>query len=144
MTTVFPGKDDVNRKWYVVDAAGIPIGRVAGFVAKILMGKMSPKYTPHFDMGDHVVIINSGKVKFTGRKLEKKVYRTHTGRPGSLREITAGKMMERHPIRPMELAVKGMLPKTKLGRAMYKKLHVYAGSEHTHEAQKPEPIQVQL
>ena len=144
MTTVFPGKGDVDRKWLIVDATELPIGRVAGFVANILMGKMNPKYTPHFDMGDHVIVINAEKVKFSGRKLDQKVYRTHTGRPGSLKEITAGKMMERNPIRPMELAVKGMLPKTKLGRAMYKKLHVYAGSEHVHEAQKPEPIKVLL
>jgi len=143
MTTLFPGKDDVDRKWYVVDASELPIGRVAGFVANVLMGKRNPKYTPHCDMGDHVIVINADKVKFSGKKLEQKLYRTHTGRPGALKEVTAEVMMQRNPERPMELAIKGMLPKTKLGRAMYRKLHVYAGSEHSHEAQKPEPIQVQ-
>jgi len=144
MTTVFPRKEDVKRKWFVVDAAELPVGRVAGFVAKILMGKTSPQYTPHLDMGDHVIVINAEKATFSGNKMTKKVYRRHSGRPGNLKEITAEKLLQRNPIRPMELAVKGMLPKTKLGRAMYKKLHVYSGTEHTHEAQKPEPLAVQL
>ena len=144
MSTFFPSTEDQNRKWYLVDAAGIPIGRVSSFVAKILMGKFNPKYTPHMDMGDHVVVINAEKAAYTGRKAKKKVYRRHSSQPGGLTEMHADKMLERFPTRPFELAVKGMLPKTKLGRAMYRKLHVYAGPNHEQQAQKPETIAVQL
>lgn len=142
MSTVFPRKEDMNRKWYVVDAADKPIGRVASLVARILMGKHNPLYTPHVDTGDHVIIVNAAKVAFSGRKLKYKMYRTHSGRPGSLKETTAGHLLEKHPTRPLEIAIKGMLPKTKLGRAMYKKLKVYAGTEHPHEAQQPETLEM--
>ena len=144
MSTFFPKKDDVDRKWYVVDATGIPVGRVASFVASILMGKRNPKYTPHMDMGDHVVIVNAEKSVLTGNKMKFKAYRRHSSKPGGLKEISAETMFKKHPARPMELAIKGMLPKTKMGRAMYRKLNVYAGSEHPHSAQKPETIAVQL
>lgn len=144
MSTFFPRKEDIERKWYVVDAAGIPIGRVSSFVALILMGKRNPLYTPYLDMGDHVIVVNAEKTVYTGRKLKKKTYRRHSMRPGGLKEIKAAKLIQRHPTKPMELAIKGMLPKTKLGRKMFKKLHVYAGSEHVHEAQKPEALSVQL
>ena len=144
MQTKFPRKQDVARKWYVVDAAGIPLGRVASFVARILMGKHNPFYAPHVDTGDHVIIINAEKAAFTGRKLKYKTYRRHSSRPGSLKEISAGHLLAKHPTRPLEFAVKGMLPKSKLGRAMYKKLNVYAGTEHPHQAQKPENLEVQL
>ncbi|MCB1042216.1 MAG: 50S ribosomal protein L13 [Acidobacteria bacterium] len=143
MSTFFPSPEDVDRKWYVVDAAGLPIGRVSSFVASILMGKRNPMYTPHLDTGDHVVVINADQVVYTGRKSKKKVYRRHSMRPGGLTEVRADKMLEKHPTRPLELAVKGMLPKTKMGRKMYTKLHVYAGPEHVHQAQKPESIAVQ-
>lgn len=142
MSTFFPCKQDVDRKWFVVDASGIPIGRVATFVARILMGKHNATYTPHADMGDHVIVVNADKTVFTGKKLRFKAYRRHSSRPGGLKEVPAGQMLEKHPTRPMELAIKGMLPKTKLGRAMYRKLNVYAGSEHPHAAQKPEAIEV--
>jgi large subunit ribosomal protein L13 len=141
--TTFPRKEDLQRKWYVVDAAGIPIGRVASEVARILMGKHQPFYTPHLDTGDHVIILNAGKAAFTGKKLARKAYRRHSMRPGGLKTITAEKLLERNPIRPMELAIKGMLPKTRLGRAMYRKLHVYAGDTHNHEAQRPETLEFQ-
>lgn len=143
MSTFFPRKEDIDRKWFVVDAAGIPIGRVSSFVASILMGKRNPLYTPHLDMGDHVIVVNAEKVVYSGKKLKQKVYRRHSMKPGSLVEIRADKMLQRHPSRPLELAVKGMLPKTKLGRKMYTKLHVYAGPEHQHQAQQPEPLAVQ-
>jgi len=142
MSTFFPNTQDVKRKWLVVDATGIPVGRVASFVARILMGKHNPAYTPHADMGDHVIVMNAEKAVFTGKKLRFKAYRRHTSRPGGLTEVPAGKMLEKHPARPLELAIKGMLPKTKLGRAMYRKLNVYAGGEHPHAAQMPESIEV--
>ena len=144
MQTFFPRKEDVQRKWFVVDAAGKPIGRVASVVARVLMGKHNPKYTPHMDMGDHVIIVNAEKVVFTGKKLKFKAYRRHSQKPGSLKTRTAGEMLERFPVRPLEIAIKGMLPKTKMGRAMYKKLKVYAGTAHPHEAQDPQPLDVQL
>ena len=144
MSTFFPGKDDVSQKWYVVDAKEKSIGRVATFVAKILMGKNNPKYTPHADMGDHVIVINAEQVQFTGKKLKYKVYRRHSSKPGGLKEITAEHLLAKRPARPLELAVKGMLPKTKMGRQMYRKLKVYSGSNHPHVAQKPEAIEVQL
>jgi large subunit ribosomal protein L13 len=142
MSTFFPSVDDQNRQWFLVDAANIPVGRVSSFVAKILMGKLNPMYTPHMDMGDHVVVINADKVVFTGRKAEKKVYRRHSQRPGGLTEVHAEKLKDRFPTRPLELAVKGMLPKTKLGKAMYRKLHVYAGPHHEQQAQQPQAIEV--
>lgn len=143
MKTFFPRKEDIDRKWYIVDAADIPVGRVATFVTNILTGKRNPMYTPHVDMGDHVIVVNAEKIKFTGNKAQRKAYRRHSSRPGGLKEIPAEKMLEKHPTRPLELAVKGMLPKTKMGRAMFKKLKVYAGTEHPHHAQKAEKLEIQ-
>lgn len=142
MRTYVPsGKNlEAGRKWYLVDAAGKTVGRLASRVARLLMGKDKPNYTPFLDMGDHVVIINAEKVVFTGRKWQQKVYRRHSGYPGGLKEITARQQLEKHPERILELAIRGMLPKNKLGRAMAKKLRVYAGPNHPHSAQKPEPI----
>ena len=144
MQTFVPsGKNlEQDRKWYLIDASGKTVGRLATQAATLLMGKNKPSYTPFLDMGDHVVVINAEKVVFTGRKLQDKVYRHHTGYPGSLKEITAQKQMDRHPERILESAIRGMLPKTKLGRKMGKKLKVYAGSDHPHLAQQPETFDV--
>ena len=144
MSTFFPRKEDLTRKWFVVDAAGIPVGRVASFVANILMGKHTPNYTPHLDTGDHVILVNAEKVVYTGKKLKYKVYRRHSSRPGGLKQVTAEHLLQKQPARPLELAIKGMLPKTKLGRAMYRKLNVYAGPDHPHAAQQPEALSVKL
>ena len=130
------------RKWFVIDASGKTVGRLATTAARLLMGKNKPMYTPFLDVGDHVVIINAEKVMFTGNKLKDKVYRHHTGWPGGLKEIAAEKLMQRHPERILEQAIRGMLPKNKLGRKMGKKLKVYAWSDHPHQAQQPEPLQL--
>lgn len=143
MKTFFPRQEDIARKWYVVDAEGKPVGRVASFVANLLTGKRNPMYTPHVDMGDHVIVINADKIAFTGNKAKMKAYRRHSSRPGGLKEIPAEQMLAKHPTRPLELAVKGMLPKTKMGRAMFKKLKVYAGEAHPHEAQKAEKLEIE-
>jgi large subunit ribosomal protein L13 len=132
---------EAQRTWYVVDATGETVGRLATRVARVLTGKNKPTYTPFSDMGDHVVIVNAEKVVFKGNKLLEKMYRHHTGYPGGLKEISARDLMQRHPERVLEQAIKGMLPKTKLGRAMAKKLKVYVGPNHPHEAQKPVPLQ---
>jgi large subunit ribosomal protein L13 len=139
MSTYFPsGKGlERQRQWYVVDAAGQPIGRLASEVAQLLMGKHKPSYTPFLDLGDHVIVINAAQVTFKGNKLEKKLYRHHTGYPGGLKTARARDRMAKDPQRVVEEAIKGMLPKTKLGRAMASKLRVYAGAEHPHGAQKP-------
>jgi large subunit ribosomal protein L13 len=144
MQTFVPsGKNlEQNRRWYLVDASGKRVGRLATGVARVLMGKNKPGYTPFLDTGDHVVVINAEKVVFTGNKLQDKVYRHHTGWPGGLKETTAAKLLQRHPERVLESAIKGMLPKTKLGRKMAKKLKVYVGSDHPHSAQRPEPIEL--
>ena len=144
MQTYVPsGKDlEQNRKWFVIDASGKTVGRLATQAARILMGKNKPSYTTFIDMGDHVVIINAEKVVFTGNKLQDKVYRHHTGWPGGLKEVTAAKLMQKHPERILESAIRGMLPKNKLGRKMGKKLKVYVGTDHPHQAQRPEPLQV--
>lgn len=139
MRTTFMANDqNVERKWYVVDAEGKRLGRLATEVASILRGKNKPTYTPHVDTGDHVIIVNADKIELTGNKLEDKIYYRHSGHPGGLKERNAGEMRERFPERMLELAVKGMLPKGPLGRKMIKKLHVYAGPEHKNQAQKPE------
>ena len=142
MSTYFPSGDGLadNRKWYVVDAAGQTVGRLATEVARVLTGKNKPTYTPFIDVGDHVIVVNARKSVFKGSKNEQKVYRRHTLYPGGLREISVAEQFARHPERVLELAVKGMLPKTKLGRAMAKKLKVYADAEHPHTAQRPEPL----
>lgn len=133
-------KEDVNRKWYVVDGEGKVVGRLATEIATILRGKHKPDFTPHVDTGDNVIIINAEKVRFTGAKLKQKEYITFSGYPGGQKRRTAEEQFAKHPTRVMESAVRGMLPKTKLGRAMIKKLFVYEGSEHPHQAQKPETI----
>jgi large subunit ribosomal protein L13 len=144
MSTYFPsGKGlEQHRQWHIVDAAGVTVGRLASEVAHILMGKNKPTYTPFLDTGDHVIVINASKVVFKGNKFGDKMYRRHTGWPGGLKEISANELLAKNPARLVELAIKGMLPKTKLGRAMGGKLKVYAGAEHPHGAQKPAPLAV--
>ena len=142
MKSYMQKKETVERKWYVIDAEGKPLGRVASKAAHILRGKNKVTYTPHIDCGDYVIIINASKVLLTGNKLEDKKYYSHSGYPGGLRTRTAKEMIEKYPEEMVEKAVKGMLPKTRLGRAMYKKLFVYAGSEHKHMAQKPSEMDV--
>lgn len=139
MSTPQPKVDENARKWFVVDAQDKVLGRLATRVATILRGKHKPHYAPHLDVGDHVIVVNAEKVHLTGRKLTDKVYRWHTGYIGNLRAVNAGKLLRTHPERVIEWAVKGMLPKGRLGRAMAKKLKVYRGPEHPHAAQKPEP-----
>jgi large subunit ribosomal protein L13 len=135
-----PSEQDIDRKWYVVDAEGQVLGRLATQVATILRGKHKPSFAPHLDGGDHVVVVNAAKVHLTGRKLSGKLYRWHSGYIGGLREVSAAKMLATHPERVIEWAVQGMLPKGRLGRALARKLKVYRGPEHPHAAQKPEPL----
>ena len=142
MSTYIPKAGDVERKWFVIDAKDQVLGHLAAKAASILSGKVKPSYTPFLDTGDHVIVINAEKVHLTGRKEEDKVYRRHSGFMGGLRETAAGKMRQKHPTRLIEEAVKGMLPKTKLGRAMFGKLKVYSGPDHPHRAQKPQPLQI--
>lgn len=134
--------NEVVRKWYIIDAEGKKLGRLATEVAKILRGKNKPTYTPHVDTGDHVIIINADKVELTGKKLEQKTYKYHTGHPGGLREISYKTMMANNPEKVFFLAVKGMLPKNSLGRKMIKKMKVYRGTEHRHQAQSPEMLEI--
>ena len=142
MKSYMQKKETVDRKWYVIDAAGKPLGRVATLAATYLRGKHKPTYTPHIDCGDNIIIINVEKVVLTGNKEDKKIYYNHSMYQGGLRERTAKEMKEKYPVEMVELAVKGMLPKGRLGRQMYKKLHVYAGSEHPHTAQQPKTIEI--
>jgi large subunit ribosomal protein L13 len=142
MRTFSIRKEDVTRKWYIIDAENLVLGRLACEVAKLLRGKHKPVFTPHIDTGDCVIIVNADKVTLTGKKWEQKTYRWHTGYPGGFREISAEKLRRRRPERIIELAVRGMLPKNKLGRAMFRKLKVYASSTHPHAAQQPEPWQL--
>jgi large subunit ribosomal protein L13 len=144
MSTYFPSAKGLadGRKWFVVDASGKTVGRLATEVARMISGKNNPAWTPFMDMGDHVIVINAKDAVFTGSKNDQKLYRRHTLYPGGLRETSVKEMFEKTPERVIELAVKGMLPKTKLGKAMAKKLKVYAGSDHRHAAQKPEAIQI--
>lgn len=137
MSTYFPKQGEIVRKWYVIDASGQTLGRLASRAARILTGKNNPRYTPFIDTGDHVVVINCAKVKLTGLKSEAKMYRHYTGFPGGLREEEYNKRMQRKPEAVVQQAILGMLPKTKMGRAMGKKLKVYKGDQHPHEAQKP-------
>ncbi|MEE8210222.1 MAG: 50S ribosomal protein L13 [bacterium] len=143
MRTVSVRKEDVERKWLVVDAEGKVLGRMASQVATILRGKHKPFFTPHVDCGDFVIIVNADKVRLTGKKLLNKSYYFHSNYPGGLKTVQAGKMLEKRPVRMVELAVRRMLPKTKLGRAMFKKLKVYASPDHPHEAQQPEPLEIE-
>lgn len=137
MNTVFPSKDKIERKWLVLDANGVVLGRLASRAAMILMGKTKPIYTPFLDTGDHVIVINADKVRLTGDKENQKMYRRHSGYPGGLKETPAAKMRATRPVKMVELAVQGMLPKTKLGKQMYRKLKVYSGDKHPHQAQQP-------
>ena len=136
-------KEDVAREWWVIDAEGVNLGRLATKVATVLRGKHKPTYTPHIDGGDYVIVINASKVNLTGNKLDDKIYYDHSRYTGGLRERTARKMRDDYPVEMIERAVKGMLPKGRLGRQMYKKLFVYAGSEHPHSAQKPEVLDIE-
>ena len=140
MKTYMANPDKVERKWYVVDAEGQTLGRLAAEVAKVLRGKNKPEFTPHIDTGDNVIVINAEKIKVTGKKLDQKVYYHHSDYVGGMKETTLREMMAKKPEQVIELAVKGMLPKGPLGRTMIKKLHVYAGAEHAHQAQKPEVL----
>jgi large subunit ribosomal protein L13 len=143
MRTEFPSTHDIVRAWHVIDANDAVLGRVASRAAMLLMGKHKPTYAPSIDTGDHVVIVNAAKVKLTGDKERQKLYRRHTGYPGGLIETGARKMRETRPERMLELAVSGMLPKSKIGKTMYRKLKVYAGENHPHQAQKPVSLPVQ-
>ena len=140
MKTYTANPDKIERKWYVVDAEGCTLGRLASEVASVLRGKNKPIFTPHIDTGDYVIVVNAEKVKVTGKKLDQKIYYHHSDYVGGMKETTLKEMLNKHPERVVEYAVKGMLPKGPLGRSMYTKLFVYAGPEHKHEAQKPEAL----
>ena len=137
MDTYFAKKGDIERPWFVVDADGVTLGRLSTQIAKVLMGKNTPAYTPHADAGGFVVVINAGKVSLTGNKWTDKMYRHHTGYPGALKEIAARDLIAKHPTKLLEHAVRGMLPKNKIGDKLFKKLKVYAGPNHPHQAQNP-------
>ena len=140
--TYSPKVGEIESRWYVVDATDKVLGRLASEIAQVLRGKRKPGYAPHADIGDHVIVINAAKVKVTGNKAEQKVYYAHTGHPGGLKTTPYSRMIERHPDRVIRKAVQGMLPHTKLGRTQLKKLRVYAGGEHRHEAQSPQPLEL--
>ncbi len=140
MKTFMASPSTIERKWYVVDATGYTLGRLASEVAKVLRGKNKPTYTPSMDTGDYVIVVNAEKITVTGKKLDDKVYYNHSGWVGGLKETTLREMLTKHPERVIEHAVKGMLPKGPLGREMYTKLHVYVGPDHKHAAQKPEAL----
>lgn len=133
---------EIERQWYVVDAQGKTLGRLATEIAKILRGKHKPIFTPHVDCGDYVIVINADKIHVTGKRLDQKIYYRHSGYIGGLKEVTLRRMLETHPERVIQLAVKGMLPKNRLGRKMYKKLKVYAAPSHPHQAQQPQPLEL--
>ena len=139
-STYMPNPNQVERKWYVIDAEGKTLGRLASEVASILRGKKKPIFTPNADCGDYVIVVNAEKIKVTGKKLDQKVYYRHSDYVGGLKSATLREMLQRHPERVIEMSVKGMLPKGPLGREMYKKLHVYAGPDHDQAAQKPEVL----
>ena len=140
MQTYMANPDKIERKWYVVDAEGCTLGRLASEIAKVLRGKNKPEYTPHIDTGDYVIVVNADKIKVTGKKMDQKIYYNHSDYVGGMKETTLKEMMAKKPEKVVELAVKGMLPKGPLGREMYTKLFVYAGPEHKHAAQKPEVL----
>ena len=143
-TTFMANPSQVERKWYVVDAEGKTLGRLAAEVAKVLRGKHKPEFTPHVDVGDYVIVINAEKVRVTGKKLLQKEYFRHSGYPGGSSFTSLGEMLAKRPERVIEMAVRGMLPKNSLGENMYRKLNVYAGSEHPHVAQKPEVLEIDV
>ena len=142
MKTVSAKKETVRRDWYVVDATDKVLGRIATEIANRLRGKHKPEYTPHIDTGDYIVVVNADKVRVTGNKVTDKIYYRHTGYPGGIKETSFGKLMETHPERAIEIAVKGMMPRNKLSRAMLGKLKIYAGGEHPHTAQQPKPLEL--
>ena len=142
MSTFVPSGKNIDRKWYVIDAAGETLGRLATKAASVLSGKLNPQYVPYIDMGDHVIVINADKVRLTGLKSQKKVYRRYTGFPGGLREESFTRLLARKPEKILEEAIKGMLPKTKLGRQMATKLKVYRGDQHPHQAQMPQAMKI--
>jgi len=142
MKTFSAKPETVQRDWYVVDAAGKTLGRLASEIARRLRGKHKPEYTPHVDTGDYIVVVNAAKVRVTGRKATDKLYHHHTGYIGNLKTVSFDKLIATHPERVIEIAVKGMLPKNPLGRAMYRKLRVYGGPEHEHAAQQPQPLEI--
>ena len=142
MKTYMANPDKIERKWYVVDATDKTLGRLTSEIAKVLRGKNKPVYTPHIDTGDYVIVVNAEKIAVTGKKLDQKIYYHHSDYVGGMKETTLREMMDKKPEKVIELAVKGMLPKGPLGRSMIKKLHVYAGPEHDHQAQKPEVLTV--
>jgi large subunit ribosomal protein L13 len=142
MKTYSAKPSEIRREWHVIDATDKVLGRLATEIAHRLRGKHKPEYTPHVDTGDHIVVINADKVRVTGRKTTDKIYYRHTGYPGGIKSRTFAEMRDTHPERIIETAVKGMLPRNPLGRAMFKKLHVYAGSEHKHQAQQPTPLEL--
>lgn len=142
MKSFMANPDTVERKWYVVDADGATLGRLASQVAAVLRGKNKPIFTPHVDCGDYVIVVNADKIKVTGKKMEQKIYRSHSLYVGGMKETTLREMKEKKPEKVIENAVKGMLPKGPLGAQMYTKLHVYAGAEHGHQAQKPEVLEI--
>ena len=144
MKTYMANPDKIERKWYVVDATGYTLGRLASEVAKVLRGKNKPIFTPHMDCGDYVIVVNAEKIKVTGKKLDQKIYYNHSDYVGGMRETTLREMMAKKPEKVVELAVKGMLPKGHLGRSMITKLHVYAGPEHEQAAQKPEVLEIKF
>jgi large subunit ribosomal protein L13 len=144
MKTYSVKQADITRKWYVVDADGIALGRLAAELAKILKGKNKPIYTPHLDVGDNVIVINADKVMLTGNKLQKKIYYRHSGYPGGLKETRYEVLMQEKPELAVEKAVRGMLPKNRLGRSMLRKLHVYSGPDHPHKAQSPEELSLKV
>lgn len=143
MTTYIPKTGEAERRWFLIDAKGLVLGKVATTAATVLTGKRKATYTPFLDTGDHVVVINAEKVHLTGRKETDKVYHSHSGYPGGLKSTAAGDLRKKNPARLVEEAIRGMLPKTKLGRAMFTKLKVYVGEKHPHLAQKPQPLAVQ-
>jgi large subunit ribosomal protein L13 len=142
MKTVFPNAESVRADWYLIDAKGQTLGRLASKIAHRLKGKHKAEYSPHVNMGDHIVVLNAEKVAVTGNKLDDKFYHHHTGYLGNLKSIPLGKLLKEHPERAIEFAVKGMLPKNTLGRNMFRKLHVFAGEKHPHTAQQPKPLEL--
>ncbi len=142
MKTAIPSPSEIERKWHLINAEDVVLGRIASKAAMILQGKHKPSYTPFLDTGDHVVVVNAAKVRLTGNKEEQKIYRRHSGYPGGLTEVQARKVRATRPERMVEEAIQGMLPKTKLGKQMYRKLQVYAGPKHPHDAQKPQALAI--
>jgi large subunit ribosomal protein L13 len=142
MKTFSAKNEEVKRDWYLIDASGKTLGRLASEIASRLKGKHKPEYTPHVDTGDYIIVVNAGKVTVTGNKMKDKIYQQHTGYMGNLKTISFEKLREKNPARVIEVAVKGMLPKNPLGRAMFRKLKVYAGAEHQHSAQQPKPLEI--